>query len=144
MHFSAYEYFQWELQGTRWVRKRPMEELLGFFETLMNLEGSLTNEAVHLDPETIELLGSRRDTDDDPRRVRLFGFTKEISLLQTQVEVAIGKSLPRPKIPGLELRVQRNIARTNNAVSRAQERAAARKARALRERNARLNASKGT
>lgn len=114
--------------GTEWwQRKRPMEELLGFFEILMNFEGSLTYEAVHLDPETIELLGSRRDKDDDPQRVRLFGFTKEISWLQSAVEVAIQRPLPRPKIPGLELRHRRQVLNLNSKVAEAQKRNAAKK-----------------
>lgn len=108
-----------------------MDELLGFFDQLINEEGSLTYESVHNDPETIELLGSRKDSDDGPRRVRLYGFTKEISLMQSQIEVAIGKSLPRPTIPGLELRLTRHIEKTKSKVEQAQERSRARKAKRL-------------
>jgi hypothetical protein len=128
LHFSAYEYFQWVHVGPKadgspwWQRKRPIEELLEFFSTLMNIAGTMTNEAVLEDPETIEWMGSQTGSDDGPQGVRIFGHTEEISLLKTLVEVKIGKSLPRPKIKGLELRAQRKIQKTLSAVEIAKER----------------------
>lgn len=89
----------------------------------MNISGSKTNEAVLEDPETIEWMGSRKSSDDGPRKTPIFGHTEEISLLKTQIELKIGKSLPRPVIPGLELRLQRKIIKTHNAVEAAQKRA---------------------
>lgn len=103
-----------------------MEELLGFFNTLMNIAGTMTNEAVLEDPETIEYMGSRQAADDGPSKVRIFGHTETVSLLKTLIEVKVGKELPRPKIPGLELRLSRRIAKTNRAVSAAQDRSKAR------------------
>lgn len=112
-----------------WQRKRPVEELLGFFDTLMNLPGTMTNEAVLTDPETIEFMGSSKDSDDGPRRPRIFGHTETISLLKSLIEVKVGKSLPRPVIPGLELRTQRKIQKTLSAVEQAQLRAKAKRER---------------
>ncbi|WP_081347045.1 hypothetical protein [Mycobacteroides chelonae] len=88
----------------------------------MNIQGTLTNEAVLNDPETIEWMGSRKDSDDGPTRVRIFGHTEDIAWLKRLVEVQIGKSLPSPVIPGLELRLQRKLIKTQNAVERAQQR----------------------
>ncbi|ALF00553.1 tail assembly chaperone [Mycobacterium phage SlimJimmy] len=131
LHFSAHEYFQWEHVGYKadgsawWQRKRPLEELLGFFETLMNMPGSLTNEAVLLDPETIEWMGSSKDSDDGSKRPRIFGHTELVSLIKTGIYLASGQQLPRPVIPGLELRTQRKVLRIQNSVSAAQDRAKA-------------------
>lgn len=94
----------------------------------MNIEGSLTNEAVLEDPETIAWMGSRTRDDDGPAKERIFGHTKTISLLKTQIEIKIGKALPRPVIKGLELRVQRNVIKTSNAIAKAQKLAAQREA----------------
>lgn len=97
----------------------------------MNIEGTRVNEAVLLDPETIAWMGSRNRGDDGPYRERIFGHTKTISLLKTAVEVKIGKSLPRPIIPGLEVRTQRIVIKTRDAVAAAQERNAAKAAASL-------------
>ena len=86
----------------------------------------MTNEAVLLDPDTIEWMGSKSDADDGPKRVRIFGHTETISLLKALIEVQTGKAMPRPTIPGLELRVQRKVIKTNDVVRRAQQRNAAR------------------
>ncbi|APQ42134.1 tail assembly chaperone [Mycobacterium phage Aziz] len=129
LNFSAYEYFQWEHVGPKadgspwWQRKRPMEELMQFFDTLMNISGTMTNEAVLLDPQTIEWMGSRKDTDDGPHKVRIFGHTELVSLVKNLIELQTGKQMPRPVIPGLALRLQRKIIKTHNAVADAQERA---------------------
>ncbi|SKY04006.1 Uncharacterised protein [Mycobacteroides abscessus subsp. massiliense] len=88
----------------------------------MNIQGTLTNEAVLNDPETIEWMGSRKDSDDGPNKVRIFGHTEDIAWLKRLVEVQIGKSLPGPVIQGLELRLQRKLIKTKNAVERAQQR----------------------
>ncbi|WP_099021269.1 hypothetical protein [Mycolicibacterium palauense] len=145
LSFSAYEYFQWVPAGpTSWRRKRPVEELLGFFGVLMNMPGTMTNEAVLCDPETIEWMGSRTRDDDGPSRPRIFGHTEEISLLKTLIEVKVGKSLPRPVIPGLELRKQRSRKRTLSAVERAQARNVAKAEREMRRQNRRLQSAKGT
>lgn len=137
LHFSAYEYFQWvEVGRSRWQRRRPIDELLGFFETLMNITGTKTNEAVLEDPEVVEQMGSGSDRDDGPHKVPIFGHTEVVSLLKTLVELKVGKELPRPKIPGLELRVQRKIAATNDGVAAAQERSRIRNQK-RREREAR-------
>jgi len=122
LHFSAYEYFQWvEVGRNHFQRRRPMEELLGFFDTLMNIAGSKTNEAVLEDPETIEWMASRKD--DDSRKTPIFGQTETISLLKTLIDVQAGESvMPRAKIPGLELRQKRQFAQTKSSVAKAQER----------------------
>lgn len=128
LSFSAYDYFRWEHVGPKadgtpwWQRKRSVEELLYFFDVLMNLTGTMTNEAVLTDPETIEYMGSRKDSDDGPHKPRIFGHTETISMLKTLAELQIGKALPRPVIPGLELRTKRKIQRTLSAVEKAQER----------------------
>lgn len=116
-----------------------MGELLGFFNTLMNIQGTKTNEAVLNDPETIEWMASGSDKDDG--KIPIFGHTEIVSLLKSLIEVQTGKELPRPVIPGLELRIQRKIKRTHSAVAKAQERA--RKSRERLERK-RIQSSKGT
>lgn len=99
-----------------------MGELLGFFNTLMNIQGSKTNEAVLQDPETIEWMASQKGDSDSG--VPIFGNTEIVSLLKTLIEVQAGKELyPRPKIPGLELRKRRKIAKTKSSIEKAQERA---------------------
>lgn len=102
----------------------------------------MTNEAVLLDPETIEWMGSRKDSDDGPSRPRIFGHTETISLLKSLIEVKVGKSLPRPVIPGLELRTQKKIIKTLNAVEQAQERAKRKREEKLQR--ARAKAAKGS
>ena len=121
-----------------------MEELLGFFDTLMNIVGSKTNEAVLEDPETIEWMASTKD--DGRRTVPIHGQTEIVSLLKTLIDVTAGKEvMPRHKIPGHELRLDRKIAKTHSSIAKAQERAkkrteAARK-RSERERLASLKSS---
>lgn len=95
----------------------------------MNIAGTLTNEAVLEDPETIQYMASRKASDDGPTKVRIFGHTEIVSLLKTLIEVKVGKELPRPKIPGLELRLKRAIAKTNSLVLAAQARSKARNAK---------------
>lgn len=119
LHFSAHEYFQWEPGPKRWRRKRPMTELLWFFDRLMNLEGTATNEAVLHDPETIEWMA--RQPEERSFKPPIFGHTKEINLLMMAIEVQTGKPMKRPVIPGLELRLKRKIIKTKASVAKAQE-----------------------
>lgn len=88
----------------------------------MNIEGSATNEAVLLDQETVEWM-SQMPAERGQYRPRIFGHTKEVNLLMMQIEVATGKPMKRPYIPGLELRTQKVIVRTKDAIAAAQERA---------------------
>lgn len=98
-----------------------MQELLWFFDRFMNIEGTATNEAVLLDPETIEWLANQRD--EAPKPPPIFGHTQDINLMKMGIEASAGKSLfKRPVIPGLELRTQRKIIKTRNSVAAAQER----------------------
>lgn len=97
-----------------------MTELLGFFDTLMNLEGSKTNEAVLHDPETIEWMA--KQPEQRSYKPPIFGHTKEVNLMMMAIEVQTGKSMPRPVIPGLELRTKRKIIKTKVSVAQAQER----------------------
>lgn len=122
MSFSAYEYFQWVRVGARWQRKRPLTELLGFFDRLINIEGSATNEAILLDPETIEWMANQ-PADRGRYRPRIFGHTREVSLMMMQIEVATGKPMARPIIPGLKLRTDRKVNKTKSAVQAALDRA---------------------
>lgn len=127
LHFSAHEYFKWESFAIhvgerviyKWRRKRPVTELLEFFDRLVNIQGSAVNEAVLEDPETIEWMAKQ----PEPRSHRppIFGHTKEVNLMMMAIEVQTGKSMKRPVIPGTELRIQRNIIRTKDAVAAAQE-----------------------
>lgn len=113
-----------------------MDELLRFFDVLMNIQGSKTNEAVLEDPITIEWMASRKDR-DDVHRTPIFGHTETIALLKTLVDIGAQKEITsRPKIPGLELRLKRKIAKTNSSIEKAQERD-----RKRREREAARNAS---
>jgi hypothetical protein len=122
LHFSAYEYFQWERVGARWQRKRTWDEFLGFFDRLMNIEGTALNEAVLLHPETVEWMSSQ-EADRGVVRPRIFGHTREVSLLMTQIEVATGKPMKRPLIPGFELRTKLKVSRTKSAIEAALARA---------------------
>lgn len=88
----------------------------------MNIEGSATNEAVLLDPETVEFM-SQQPADRGQYRPRIFGHTREVNLMMMQIEVQTGKAMKRPYIPGLELRTQKVISKTKNAIAAAQERA---------------------
>lgn len=98
-----------------------MQELLWFFDRFMNIEGTAVNDAVLVDPETTEWLASQRD--DGPAHPPIFGHTKEINLLEMVIEAQAGKTVfKRPKIPGLELRTKRKIAKTKSSVAAAQER----------------------
>jgi hypothetical protein len=121
-----------------------MEELLGFFEILINLQGSKTNEAVLNDPEVIEWMASMKD--DGRRTIPIFGQTEIVSLLKTLIDVSAGKEImPRHKIPGHELRLDRKIAKTHSSIEKAQERAKKRtesaRKRAERDRIASLQSS---
>lgn len=87
----------------------------------MNIEGTAVNEAVLLDPETIEWMASQ-DADRGPYRPPIFGHTKEINLLMMQIEVATGKPMKRPSIPGIELRTRRKVNKTKDAIALALER----------------------
>lgn len=88
----------------------------------MNIEGSATNEAVLLDPETIEWM-SQMPAERGQFRPRIFGHTKEINLMMMQIEVQTGQPMKRPLIPGFELRTQKVITKTKDAITAAQERA---------------------
>lgn len=88
----------------------------------MNIEGSATNEAVLLDPETVEWM-SGMPADRGQYRPRIFGHTKEINLLMMGIEVQTGKAMKRPLIPGLELRTEKVIVKTKDAIAAAQARA---------------------
>lgn len=128
LHFSAHEYFKWESYAIhigekvlyRWRRKRPVTELLDFFDRLINIEGSATNEAVLEDPETIEWMA--KQPDKGSHRPSIFGHTREVNLMMMAIEVHTGKQMKRPVIPGLELRTKRKILKTKDSVARAQER----------------------
>jgi hypothetical protein len=94
---------------------------LWFFDRFMNTEGTAVNEAVLLDPETIEWLAAQRDSGPTPPPI--FGHTQQVNLFKTLIEATAGRSLfKRPVIPGLELRTQRKIAKTKSSVLAAQER----------------------
>ena len=95
---------------------------MGFFDRLINIQGTAVNEAVLEDPETIEWMASRTHRDDGPIRPRIFGHTRQIDLLMAAIEVHTGKPMKRPLIKGLQLRVQRNVIKTKDAVAEAQER----------------------
>jgi hypothetical protein len=104
-----------------WRRKRPLPELLSFFDRLVSIEGSAINEAVLEDPETIEWMALQPD--ERHYRPPIFGHTKEINLMMTGIEAKLGKKIfPRPLIKGLELKKQRKIIKTKDAVAAAQER----------------------
>lgn len=87
----------------------------------MNIEGCAVNEAVLLDPETIEWM-SRQPADRGSHRPPIFGHTKQVNLAMMQIEVATGKPMKRPLIPGLELRTSRVISKTKDAIAAAQKR----------------------
>jgi hypothetical protein len=84
----------------------------------MNIEGSATNEAVMLDPQTIEWM-SKQPADRGVHRPRIFGHTREVSLLMMQIEVATGKPMKRPEIPGLKLRTDLKVSKTKDAIAAA-------------------------
>jgi hypothetical protein len=98
-----------------------MEELLEFFEILINTQGTKLNEAVLNDPEVIEWMASIKD--DRRRTVPIYGQTEIVSLLKTLIDVTAGDDImPRHKIPGHELRLNRHVAKTNSSIEKAQER----------------------
>jgi len=87
----------------------------------MNIQGTAVNEAVLLDPETVEWMADQ-PPERGTHRPPIFGHTKEVNLMMMQIEVATGKPMKRPLIPGLELRTDRTIVKTQNAVAAAQKR----------------------
>lgn len=114
--------------------------MLGFFDILINIQGTKLNEAVLHDPEVIEWMATIKD--NGRRTVPIHGQTELISLLKTLIDVTARKEImPRHKIPGHELRTNRHIAKTNSSVAKAQERA---RIRAERERLRQQESSKGT
>jgi hypothetical protein len=128
LHFSAYEYLQWEkldateINYVRWQRKRPIVELLGFFDRLMNIKGTAVNEAVLEDPETIEWMASLPESRGS-NRPPIFGHTEERELMMTAIEAQVGKKIfSRPLIKGLALRTQRKVIKTKDAVAAGQAR----------------------
>lgn len=121
-----------------------MEELFGFFDALINIQGTKLNEAVLNDPEVIEWMASIKD--DRRRTVPIYGQTEIVSLLKTLIDVTAGDDImPRHKIPGHELRLNRHVAKTTSSVAKAQERdrkrVEATRKREERDRLAALNSS---
>lgn len=89
---------------------------------MVNIKGTAVYEAVLEDPETIEWMASMSDS-RAKTRPPIFGHTEERELMMTGIEAQVGKKLfPRPLIKGLELRTQRKVIKTKDAVALAQER----------------------
>lgn len=87
----------------------------------MNMKGTAVYAAVLEDPETIEWMASMSDSQKS--RPPIFGHTEERELMMTAIEIQVGKKIfPRPVIKGLELRLQRKVIKTKDAVALAQER----------------------
>lgn len=103
LHFSAYEYFQWEPspRAPGWQRKRPFREFLDNVSTLTEYDGSRTQESVLNDPEVALWMSKQKPGRYKPR---LWGHTRLINLVMSQIEVATGKPMRRPDIPGEVLR----------------------------------------
>lgn len=88
----------------------------------MNMKGTAVYAAVLEDPETIEWMASMSDS-HHKSRPSIFGHTEERELMMTAIEIQVGKKIfPRPVIKGLELRLQRKVIKTKDAVALAQER----------------------
>jgi len=68
---------------------------------LTEMDGSATQESVLNDPEVAEWMSRQKP---GRYRPRLWGHTKIINLIMSQIEVATGKPMKRPDIPGEVLR----------------------------------------
>lgn len=117
LHFPALEYFQWQPGPSRcgWVRKRPWHDFLEKVSRLTELDGTATQESVLNDPEVVEWMSKQKPAKYTPR---LWGHTKLINLIMTQIEVATGKPMKRPEIPGEKLRQQKNVNKLKGTLSR--------------------------
>lgn len=113
--FSAYDYFRFEPAPGGWVRKRPWRDFLSKVSWLTEYDGSATQEAVLNDPEVIEWMSNQKPGSYKPR---LWGHTREVSLLMSQIEVATGKPMKRPIIPGQALADQKKVNKLKGTLSR--------------------------
>ncbi len=90
---------------------RPWSQFLFFYDYLAQLEGSAVFEAQLLDPDVIEEMARSKER-YRASSPRLFGWTKEYSAQRDILDQLIAsrggqKFVPRPKIPGFELRVKK-------------------------------------
>ncbi|ABE67642.1 hypothetical protein Wildcat_37 [Mycobacterium phage Wildcat] len=117
LHFSAFEYFQWTPAPTRsgWMRKRPWHDFLSKVQRLAEMDGTATQESILHDPEVVEWMATHKPGKAEPR---IWGQTRIVNLLMSQIEVATGKPMKRAVIPGEKLREKRNVNRLKNTLSR--------------------------
>lgn len=98
-----------------WVRKRPWSDFLRKVHRLTEWDGSATQESVLHDPEVVEWMSHQKPGAYKPR---LWGQTRQLNLMMTQIEVASGKPMKRADIPGDKLRQQRNVNKLKGTLTR--------------------------
>lgn len=117
--FSAYEYFQWvpHHKAPCWRRKRPWREFLDFVQLLAEVDGTLVQESVLHDPSVVKWMAEQKPS--GYTKPRLWGYTREISMLATIIDAQVGNSvMKRPEIPGEKLREKNNQNRLKNTLKR--------------------------
>lgn len=88
----------------------------------MNIKGTAVNEAVLEDPETVQWMAAMPESRGS-QRPSIFGHTEERDLMMTAIEAQVGKKIfSRPLIKGLQLRTQRKVIKTKDAVAAGQAR----------------------
>jgi len=97
------------------VRKRPWSDFLAKVQRLTEIDGTATQESVLNDPEVVRWMAEQKPL---PYKPRLWGHTKVANLLMTQIEVATGKPMRRPEIPGEKLRMQHKVNKLKSTLTR--------------------------
>lgn len=97
------------------MRKRPWWDFLAKVSRLTELDGTATQESVLHDPEVVQWMAKQKPGKYVPR---LWGHTKLVNLIMTQIEVATGKPMKRPDIPGEKLRQKNNVNKLKGTLAR--------------------------
>jgi hypothetical protein len=97
------------------VRKRPWHDFLRKVQRLTEIDGTATQESVLNDPEVVEWMANQKPL---PYKPRLWGHTRLVNLVMTQIEIATGKPMRRPEIPGQKLREQHNVNKLRSTLTR--------------------------
>lgn len=97
------------------MRRRPLHDFLEKVSRLTEMDGTATQESVLNDPEVIEWMSKQKPAKYVPR---LWGHTKLINLVMSQIEIATGKPMKRPIIPGERMREANNRNRLRSTLTR--------------------------
>lgn len=86
-------------------------------QIMSEYDGSLTQESVLHDPDVVEWMSDQKPSGSS--KPRLWGYTKEISMLATIVDAQVGKAvMKRPELPSEKLREKKNQNKLRNTLKR--------------------------